>query len=338
MQSYLCSCGGQLTWVPQYQRWYCYRCNKYAGSKSVDKKVRTDEEIRGELLKIDEKLSKEERGKLISEIISWLEIPSEPDRKKVVETKRKETIELIVSKVEELDSSGELMLSSDAYLRLGTYYYGEVDLKRARDFFDRCVRKDQGNINGWYGKGLTYNFKKKRDEGELEEALKCYDKVLSMNERHVRALCCKASDLRVFGRRKEALECVLKAISIDSNYADAWFVKGVIADDEGRIDEAKICYDKAILLDAGHGDARTNKARLLIMEGKNSEALVLLDSAISMDENNADAWNNKGVALFNLGRITEALECFEKALLIDPLHEDAKSNLLAWERSKSSTS
>ena len=335
MQGYLCSCGGQLTWVPQYQRWYCYKCNKYAGSKGADKRTKTDEEIREAIMKIDEKLSKEERGKLISEIISWLELPSEPDKKKILGTRTKETIEIISRKAEELDISGELNLSSDAYLSLGTYYYGEGDLKRGREFFEKSIKKNPDNINGWYGKGLTYNFKKKRDESELEDALKCYDKVLSMNGRHVRALCCKASDLRVFGRRKEARECVERALSIDGNYADAWFVKGVIADDEGKTDEAKICYDKAILLEAEHGDARTNKARLLIMEGKNSEALVLLDSAISTDENNADAWNNKGVALFNLGRITEALECFEKALLIDPTHEDAKSNLLAWERSKS---
>lgn len=24
------TCGGRLTWVPQYQRWYCYKCKKYA--------------------------------------------------------------------------------------------------------------------------------------------------------------------------------------------------------------------------------------------------------------------------------------------------------------------
>jgi sporulation protein YlmC with PRC-barrel domain len=24
------SCGGTLTYIPQYQRWYCYKCQKYA--------------------------------------------------------------------------------------------------------------------------------------------------------------------------------------------------------------------------------------------------------------------------------------------------------------------
>jgi hypothetical protein len=22
-------CGRRLTWIPQYQRWYCYRCERY---------------------------------------------------------------------------------------------------------------------------------------------------------------------------------------------------------------------------------------------------------------------------------------------------------------------
>jgi len=30
-QAQLCqTCGGPLTYVPQYQRWYCYKCGKYA--------------------------------------------------------------------------------------------------------------------------------------------------------------------------------------------------------------------------------------------------------------------------------------------------------------------
>ncbi|MEM2480316.1 MAG: PRC-barrel domain-containing protein [Candidatus Bathyarchaeia archaeon] len=24
------TCKGPLTWIPQYQRWYCYKCRKYA--------------------------------------------------------------------------------------------------------------------------------------------------------------------------------------------------------------------------------------------------------------------------------------------------------------------
>lgn len=24
------TCKGRLTWIPQYQRWYCYKCKKYA--------------------------------------------------------------------------------------------------------------------------------------------------------------------------------------------------------------------------------------------------------------------------------------------------------------------
>ncbi|MEM2092107.1 MAG: PRC-barrel domain-containing protein [Candidatus Bathyarchaeia archaeon] len=24
------TCKGPLTWIPQYQRWYCYKCKKYA--------------------------------------------------------------------------------------------------------------------------------------------------------------------------------------------------------------------------------------------------------------------------------------------------------------------
>lgn len=30
-QAQICpTCKGPLTWIPQYQRWYCYKCRKYA--------------------------------------------------------------------------------------------------------------------------------------------------------------------------------------------------------------------------------------------------------------------------------------------------------------------
>ncbi|MEM1514812.1 MAG: PRC-barrel domain-containing protein [Candidatus Bathyarchaeia archaeon] len=30
-QAQVCpTCGGPLTWISQYQRWYCYKCRKYA--------------------------------------------------------------------------------------------------------------------------------------------------------------------------------------------------------------------------------------------------------------------------------------------------------------------
>ncbi|MEW5937852.1 MAG: hypothetical protein AB1665_08575, partial [Candidatus Thermoplasmatota archaeon] len=36
MDRYHCTqCGRELTWVPQYERWYCYTCQAYAGTGGV---------------------------------------------------------------------------------------------------------------------------------------------------------------------------------------------------------------------------------------------------------------------------------------------------------------
>jgi tetratricopeptide (TPR) repeat protein len=118
----------------------------------------------------------------------------------------------------------------------------------------------------------------------FEEAIKCYDKALEINPRHVKAWTNKGLALVALRRFEEAIQCLDKALEINPGYDKAWNPKGVALNALGRYAEAIQCYDRAL----------------------------------EINPRFALAWYNKGVALKGLGRREEAIQCYDKALEINP--------------------
>ena len=63
--------------------------------------------------------------------------------------------------------------------------------------------------------------------GRYEEAIKCYDKALEIDEKYVNAWNNKGNALCNLGKYDEAIECYDKALEIDDKFVDAWNNKGV---------------------------------------------------------------------------------------------------------------
>jgi tetratricopeptide (TPR) repeat protein len=66
----------------------------------------------------------------------------------------------------------------------------------------------------------------------------CYDLVLDIDPRYVKALNNKGNALDSLGRYQEAIECYDTALGIDPRDAQALFNKGVALDSLGRYQEA----------------------------------------------------------------------------------------------------
>jgi len=57
--------------------------------------------------------------------------------------------------------------------------------------------------------------------GRLEEAIKCFNKAVSINPREKKAWYNKAVVLCIFNKYDEARRCLSKALEIDPNYGQA---------------------------------------------------------------------------------------------------------------------
>ncbi|MBA3749588.1 MAG: tetratricopeptide repeat protein [Nitrosopumilus sp.] len=117
----------------------------------------------------------------------------------------------------------------------------------------------------------------------------------------------------------EALKCFDKAISIDPTYDYSYGDKALILDKIGRIDESLAMYSKALELNPKNSITWYNKGLTYLNLKKLDEAIKCFDSAVSNNESYAKAWYSKGRCYDLQGNTEKAQFCLNKAKKIDPL-------------------
>ena len=117
--------------------------------------------------------------------------------------------------------------------------------------------------------------------GQIEDAIGCYNGVLSNNPNDHCALCNKAEALRVSGRLEEALSSIDASLTIREN-ASNYNTKGVILEDMGRYDQALSLYGKAISLER-NSSYYYNKGNCLMLQGKYELAIESFDQALEIN-------------------------------------------------------
>lgn len=148
----------------------------------------------------------------------------------------------------------------------------------------------------WGDKAIEF-----KRNGQYEDAINCYEKLLEYNSRDAYALTMIGSCYSELGQFEEALRYVDKALDINPN--DSFF-----------------CYNKG----------------LVYFEHKDYEnAIEYFDKAISLEQNDATYWYFKGWSYFYLKNISKAIECFENSYSID--HDEKTMDLINDLKNKPNT-
>jgi tetratricopeptide (TPR) repeat protein len=134
----------------------------------------------------------------------------------------------------------------------------------------------------------------------------------------VEELCDRGASLAALGRGDEALECFERVLSARPRWARAFERKGAALVGLARLDEALACFERALALDPQMGFAWAGKGKALDATGRVEEALACFDRALSLDPALAYVWNDKGRCLMNSKRWAEAAECFDRGRALDP--------------------
>jgi tetratricopeptide (TPR) repeat protein len=79
-----------------------------------------------------------------------------------------------------------------------------------------------------------------------EEAMACFDEILTLHPGHPEALVKKGTALEKLRRLNEAVECYDKAIAADDSMTIAYLCKGGLFNRMERYNEALECYEKAL--------------------------------------------------------------------------------------------
>jgi tetratricopeptide (TPR) repeat protein len=79
-----------------------------------------------------------------------------------------------------------------------------------------------------------------------EEALACFEEILSLRPEHPEALVKKGTVLEKLRRLNEAVECYDQAIAVDNSMTIAYLCKGGLFNRMERYNEALQCYEQAL--------------------------------------------------------------------------------------------
>jgi len=131
----------------------------------------------------------------------------------------------------------------------------------------------------------------------------------------------QAYDLNENGEYEEALLCYEKILDKDPENIRALIDKGVTFQNLENFKKSIIFYDQALKINPNNLDALINKGAALHSQGKFHDAIVLYDKVLELDKKCAIALAYKGLSLGELDKIQDALKYFKKALEIDSDYE-----------------
>jgi len=114
----------------------------------------------------------------------------------------------------------------------------------------------------WFARGVHAE-----GEGRLEEAVRAYEKALSIEGPGPEICFNLGNALYALGRKSEAAARFREAAALEPDYGEAWNNLGNVLADLGRAEEATEAYRRALALDPRYADAHYNLAETLARSG-----------------------------------------------------------------------
>ena len=154
--------------------------------------------------------------------------------------------------------------------------------------------------------------------GKLAEALKAFDKAISLQPEHAELWKNLASVLIDLNRPDEALLSLQHALQLRPRYVDAANLSGLILYRKERYLEALDLFNLSIEVEPSQADALRMRALLYLNLKRFEEALADSRQSVQLDRGNADAHNDLAAVLQKLGRCEESLEWYDRAIALRP--------------------
>jgi len=116
-------------------------------------------------------------------------------------------------------------------IRQGDKFLDQQKYPDAFECYEKAIKLDKKNALAWYGKGNVLLSQGKNSEGVTY----CVN--------------CQLSPVLSEAFYKDAIKCYEKSISINSKFKNAWYQKAIVLDKLGQNLEAKKCFEVAENLD-----------------------------------------------------------------------------------------
>jgi tetratricopeptide (TPR) repeat protein len=163
--------------------------------------------------------------------------------------------------------------------------------------------------------------------GDLKTADAAFDRALTLDPKHEKALLNSSRVLIDLGRYDDALDRLNSALELDSTSSVARRLQGRVLEHQGDIDGAIDAYQQAVLADEHDAWAMNNLGLIFIQQGRAEDALPPLARAVEIRSTSPVFQNNLGIALEQTRHFAEATEAYSAALAADSTYGKAAVNL-----------
>jgi tetratricopeptide (TPR) repeat protein len=182
-------------------------------------------------------------------------------------------------------------------------------------------KKALNEINTLFSKGVSFD-----KEQKYEEALTCYDKILSMSFSSKDILRNKAFILFKLERYDDSLNCFEQILSSDPSDINALSNKITLLIKFKKYKEALSCCKKASSIDPSNQLLLATQAYILSELNEYEKALSYYNKLTAITPNDTELLNAKGLVFTNLFQYENALKTFNQALSLDPKTPEASFN------------
>jgi tetratricopeptide (TPR) repeat protein len=169
------------------------------------------------------------------------------------------------------------------------------------------------------------------DECRYEEAIKKFDEVLALDDRHLGAYCGKGHMLTILGDFDAAIKIFDESISLYPSESMPYVGKGQALFLSGENDLAIATLEKAIELAPDHDHIYCILGSIFVALDQYESSIKIIDKAIKLNPENSDAYSMKAFCLNALGKYQLAIDEYDKIIKFDPSCQDAcgkKGNIL----------
>ena len=155
-------------------------------------------------------------------------------------------------------------------------------------------------------------------DGEFNDALLYFEKVLEIDPNHLDALSNKGGMLLQLGRYDEALTHLDIVLEIEPNHIGALSNKGAVLIKLERYEEAIPYLDRVFDINPNHTYALNLKGQALAKLERYEEALLYMDKLLEINPDHVVALGSKMQVMIRLGNMEEANQYFQRILEIQP--------------------
>jgi len=178
-----------------------------------------------------------------------------------------------------------------------------------------------------------------RKQGNFEEAVACYRRVIEFDPKHAAAHLNLGLALMDQAKVDDAIDAYREAIRLNPGYARAYYELGVALMRQGKVDDAVAAYRKSSELDPRYaqdftllGDALGKKGWDLsnhpdVKVRDHKRGVELGKKAVELAPQSASAWQLRGWIEYRAGNWKDSIQALEKSC---KLQEGGKGDAFQW--------